>query len=298
MKYSLYEIPLIQGGVRKGIILTIEGKGIGEIAPLPDWSHETFDQALLAVKEYTESGVIQTWFPPSARFGIDMALLQITHPLEEEIAFTSRSLITERSPLEKQGEIKWKIGHLSPQEAINVVKKHLHKGLLISLDINRKWTLEETLLFCHSFQPSDFLYLEDPVPHFSELELFYQKSGFPYAVDYFLLSQPLERILSLKGLSHIVIKPMLHGGHKEVETLIDRLPPSISYSLTSSLETGIGIAHIIRLRHKLKSSASLGLDTLSLHAASLLKQPLDIGEGKLTPHFYHSMEVDDRYLFS
>ncbi len=255
-----YKLPTSIGIVREGLIVRlineIGQEGIGEIAPLPGRSIETFSEALAFTKKIRDRFLKQDFTPalflPSVMFGMEMALSSILFPMTKDIPF-------------KLYSNKLKLKNLNVKEAVNLCKKE--KGPL-RIDLNRKWDLAKTVEFCSHFHPADFLYVEDPVSVFTDLEKFYDQTGFPYAVDEYLSEHPLDRLLKLRGLSHLVIKPTLHGGLqrcKAIATEVNMIPCIFS----SCYETGIGLMHIAKIGALLNPNEPIGIDTHSIFQEQL-----------------------------
>lgn len=249
-----YKTRMRSGLIRKGLIVKGD-KHLGEIAPLPAWSTETYQEAKFYAEKYLkdlEKGDTNHYYPPSVLFGMDTALNRQNNPNIIEL------LQIGDTPTKK--EIKIKVPDITD---IMPIKELTDKGYTIRLDFNRAHSLKNVIAFCKHFKPNDFLYIEDPVPNFSDLIPFYEATGFPFALDEHLLYHPLERILPLPGLTHLIIKPTLHGGLKQCAALIKKgYPKKVTFS--SAYESSIGLNAIASLNTLLNHNAPLGIDTLKL----------------------------------
>ena len=225
MQIVQYRIPSARFGHREGLILQIDD-GIGEIAPLPGWSRETLQEAkdeLLAVLAHKKEPTL-----PSVRFGLFCALRPFS------FAPLSVPLCALHTPRPGCSTLKLKVGHLSIEDAIALVKKYVGKYHL-RIDCNRAWTFSQACAFAKHFKPTDFEYLEEPVHPFSDLVRFSLQTQFPIAVDESLRDSPYLEIPTLKAA---VVKPTLLGG-------VPKLPVPIV--LSSAYESSIGILLIARL---------------------------------------------------
>lgn len=274
MKYDLdsYAIPLTNGTVRQGVIVTIETDegefGMGEIAPLPGRSIETLDEAREMAIAYLEKKT--SFAPPSVLFGVSCAFT----PIREDLYFELTHLF---DPSWKEGKyLKVKLGDKTVNEAIALTESIVAKGIKPHLDFNSLWDIEDTITFCKHFSPDDFRYLEDPVRAFTQLESFYEKTGYFFALDEYLLHHPIERIISLKGLSHLIIKPTLWGGYEECKRLIEKAP-FCTPVFSSSYESAIGLMHIVRIAKLLSPNEPVGIDTFSCFTTNTLN--IDFSRG-------------------
>ena len=256
-----YQAPTSLGFIREGLIVRLvsnkDEEGIGEIAPLPERSHETLEEALHFTKELQKRFLLGDFspalFPPSVMFGMEMALSTLLFPLAEDVSF---KLYT--------GKLKLK--DLSVSDSIKLCKSQ--KGP-IRIDLNQKWDLAKTVEFCSHFTPSDFLYIEEPVSLFTDLEKFYDQTGFSYAVDEHLSTQPLERLLKLRGLSHLIIKPTLHGGLHQCKKIIEQAK-NAKCVLSSAYETTLGLMHIAAIASKLTPFEPIGISTHTIFQDPLI----------------------------
>jgi o-succinylbenzoate synthase len=254
-----YKLPLNTQNwkVREGLILSWNG-GWGEIAPLPGFSQETFEEAkeeVLSLLPNLESAKPTL---SSVRFGLSCASKPFPlHPICAPLCALG--------PRPGFPTIKLKLGHLNLDEAIALTRS-LYRQHRLRLDFNRCWDLESALAFASSFNPTDFEYLEEPLNDFEDLIRFSEETRFPIAVDESFLKFSWEKIPSLRA---IVIKPTVVGSIPEV-------PPHLDLILSSSYETGIGLIHIASSG---KSSKPLGLDTSNAFLEDLLTSPIDRSRG-------------------
>lgn len=238
---------------RKGLILQYND-GWGEIAPLPGFSKETFEEAKEEIFSLLSDLPLAKPKYPSVQFGIACAM----RPLKA----IKVPLCALDSPKPGCSTLKLKVGHLSIEEAVSLVKNYVgHYRLRI--DCNRRWSLTQALAFAAYFSPTDFEYFEEPVQTLEELFNFSKMTQFPIALDETFREEGLIKIPTLKA---VVIKPTLSG----------KLPAFSNLVLSSSYETSLGLLHIAHLATP--NSPPLGLDTIS---DDLLSPPLCIENGHL-----------------
>lgn len=243
---------------REGLILQYKD-GLGEIAPLPGWSREALSEALSETLSLLSDLPHAKAQLASVQFGISCALRPFS------LAPLRVPLCALHTPRPGCSSLKLKLGSLSPESAIQLVRPYLGRYRL-RLDVNRAWTLDQALQFASAFSPDDFDYLEEPVSSFSDLIQFSRLTHFPIAVDESLQDSPFLEVPTLKAA---IVKPTLLGK-------IPPLPPSLPLILSSSYESSLGILQIARLS---SSPLPQGLDTF---AEDLLVPPLQVEEGHLT----------------
>ena len=93
-----YEISLKNGGMREGFLinlLDVKGNSSwGDVAPLPNWSHEGLEECLLQINQMKDAILEVNWitrtflkdlmkfkFLPALLFGLESALLSLLIPL-------------------------------------------------------------------------------------------------------------------------------------------------------------------------------------------------------------------------
>ena len=240
---KLYEYSL----KRKGLIIQI-GDGWGEIAPLPGFSKETFEEAKQEALDVLFDKKTPTL--PSVIFGFSSAKRPLT-PVRVPLCALHK-------PHSGCKTLKLKLGHLSVDEAIKLVKEYIGKYSL-RLDFNQKWSLSQALSFARNFKKTDFEYLEEPVKEYEDLLYFSEETGFPIALD-----ESRKLVPTVKAL---VVKPTLWG----------EIPKSdIPIVLSSSYESSLGILQIAALSN---SNLPQGLDTFS---PDFINPPIRVEDGYLT----------------
>ena len=245
MRRTLYLYSrLLQGKVRKGFLLRLRdstGEGWGEVAPLPGFSSESLEEAL-------EDFRIQSYSLPSVQFGYYTALLDLCNPVK--LLFI---------PI----KIKTKVGHLTVDKALQVIKLTPH----MRIDVNRKWKLQEALYFAKHFPCVE--YFEEPLLPGEDAHLF----PHPVALDESLREE------SLPSYPHIVahvIKPTMHGFP------LPKVQEGIDFILSSSYETELGIYCIAKLTRYLSLPFKpMGLATCHLFEDSLFEETPYIKDNRL-----------------
>lgn len=253
-----YRLPSTRWGWREGLILHWNG-GWGEIAPLPGFSKETFQEAKEEILSLLPNLGSARPKHPSVQFALACASTPFDcSPLTVPLCALNQ-------PRPGFITLKLKLGHLPINQAIEVTKKYVGKYAL-RIDCNRKWTYEDALQFANAFEPSDFEYLEEPLNTFEDLIRFSETTKFPLAVDESIKEYPIFSLPSLKAL---VVKPTILG-------YIPVPPIGIDLVLSSAYETSLGLLQIAR--HAKPVPSAHGLDTLENH---LLEPKIQTHDGFL-----------------
>lgn len=272
--------------------LTDAGKtGYGEVAPLPGFSQESFDEAgeqlQQALALWASEGALKLDdLFPSVAFGISIAQMELAGGLPENGNYNVAPLCTgdpdELLPILShiQGEkvAKIKVGLYEPIRDGMLVNLFLESipDLSLRLDANRSWSPEEARKFASHVNPSyrqRIAFLEEPCKRPGESLAFAIDTGIAIAWDETLQHAVKEegfKLSELTGVKSLVIKPSLIGSIERCAALVKQAEKlGISSVISSSLESSLGLNQLARLAHWLTPSSVPGLDTLSLFASQL-----------------------------
>lgn len=279
-----YEIVLTYGQVRYGVLLQITDEkgniGTGDIAPLPNWSQETLEEALIEIEkkkeeilriEWKESGCLEDLkrlhLLPSVTFGLESALLSLLDPplpstvLKSALFMGSLEEILKQASLrKKEGYFfaKLKVGNLSFIEAKEAIFQ-LKDMFRLRIDVNRAWETKESLDFFTKFPINAFDYVEEPFKSPHDLHLFTHPLAVDESFPKDLSLGDLEKIPALKAL---IYKPTIQGGMIGCLSLLEwTRKRGIDLVLSSSFESEIGLAHIASMAHRLSLRAPIGIGT-------------------------------------
>jgi O-succinylbenzoate synthase len=248
--------------VRQGVWLHIEDEagnvGLGEIAPLPQVSCETLEQALdqlqvisdnLVRREFSDAtdwidtcfdGATEGQPAPSVQCGVDMALRTLAWSREGTLnTLPGRSVQLNGLAMGDDVEIldqvarlldagysciKVKVGrHPLAQDIrrIQSVKEIIAGRATLRLDANRAWFLDEALRFAHEVGNDRVEYIEEPVVGRDEQIEFHRRTGMPLALDESLGPTLAPSRLELTGVAALILKPTALGGLRRVEAFMN-----------------------------------------------------------------------------
>lgn len=264
----------MQGFQRQGFLLTSidTPHKIAEVSPLPKFSKESLLEVAQELSRPLGSSL------PSIQFGTCSLLSKTTpqdsYPINALLSGPFEE-ISKKIPLAlNYPRVKLKIGDLTFDEAHLLIKRLIDK-VPLSLDINRKWSLEKALFFFSNYPKDAFEYIEEPVQDPKDLALFFHNT----ALDETLIDH--QEIPHFPWIKAWIFKPMLLGNRLEplleLAQKRDLLP-----ILSSCYETGIGIYHLCNLKEQYPLfSPILGVDTYRNIKKDLLKYPHAIENGSI-----------------
>ncbi len=270
------------------IITTYDGtRGIGEIAPLPEFGGETLVDACTSFSRETTGLRTRTleraWeklssLSPAAACGLEFALLDLQGKRDE---CTASTLLTQEPPrtavpvnaligaqsvedafisalVAKQRGflcVKLKVGNAGNLEQeierIAAVREALGPAIHLRLDANEAWTREEANAILPRCVPYKIQYVEQPLQRNDLLGMqqLRRMLSLPIAADEAVHDvESARRILRYGAADVLVLKPQLAGGLHACRSIIDEATQrGIQCVLTTSIESGISLAATLHL---------------------------------------------------
>lgn len=294
-----YSLPMEAGVVlrnqrlktRDGLLIHLqqgERQGWGEIAPLPEFSEETLEQAQEALLNW-----VQVWLAgddtaakewPSVAFGTSCALAELTGQLPLQADYRKAPLCTGDpdelfdllSALPGEKVAKVKVGLYEAVRdgmVVNVLLEAL-PDLKLRLDANRSWTRAKADGFAKYVNPEwrdRIAFLEEPCKTRDESRDFAQATGIAIAWDESVREADFV-VQAEPGVAAIVIKPTLVGSLARCRELVTQAHQAgLVAVISSSIESSLGLTQLARIAHWLTPATVPGLDTLNLMQAQLLR---------------------------
>ena len=279
-----YKNPMTKGLVRLGVLINIidekGNEGWGEIAPLPKWSKETLEDSLHSLSLEQDKIIKTEWkatncldnlallkILPSALFGLESALLSIVSPLPQyEVEICSLLIGSKEEILKKAAIIytkgvkfvKLKVSQMTFKEAFDCINQ-LKNKFRLRIDVNCAWETKASLLFFSQFPLDTFDYVEEPFQNPQDLTQFLH----PLAIDEsFPNNLSLKELELLPTLKAIVYKPTIQGGLTAGLPLYEWAHKNkISFVLSSSFESDLGLSCIASMAHRLGLVDPIGIGT-------------------------------------
>lgn len=280
---------------REGLLLRVccSGEGWGEIAPLPEFSLESLDQAQQQtidwMQKWCETRCDAPKLPltevyPSVAFGISMAMAEMKGRLGETGNYHIAPLCCGDpdelyEPLSQmQGEkvAKIKVGMYEANRDGLIADMLLDAipDLHLRLDANRSWTLAKAEQFAKYVKPEHrdrIQFLEEPCKTRDESRAFAQQSGIAIAWDE-SVREPDFVVQAEPNVAAIVIKPTLVGSLEKCVELIEQAHRlGLKAVISSSLESSLGLTQLARMAQQYTPNVLPGLDTLDLMDYQILR---------------------------
>lgn len=297
-KLYQYQLPMDSGVIlrsqrlvnRDGWIVELkdgECTGYGEIAPLPEFSHETAEQAGEQAKALLAQWVAgEAWdlesAMPSVAFGLSMAAMTLAGELPEDgnyqvaplCAGDPDDLVIALNEMEGEKVAKIKVGMYEAVRDGMVANMFIEAipGVRLRLDANRQWTPLKAQQFAKYVKPEHrggIAFLEEPCMNPADSLAFAQETGISIAWDETVRDEGFE-VKAEPGVAAIVIKPTLVGS---VARCIDLIAQAQAVGLvavvSSSMESSLGLNQLARLAAWQTPGVIPGLDTMQLFMAQL-----------------------------
>jgi len=276
---------------RQGLLVKLvtgQGEGWGEIAPLPLFSQETLADAQQHATQWLEGWCAGTEPAestlPSVAFGVSCAQAELEGRLPAAGTYRGATLCSgdpdalfERLRGQEQPLAKMKVGLYEAVRdgmQVNLLLEALPQ-LSLRLDANRSWTLEKAMKFARYVAPelgTRIAYIEEPCRTAEESVIFSQRTGIALAWDESLREDP-ALLCAGPELKAVIVKPTLTGSLQRVQQQVARAQQlGLTPVIGSSLESSLGLTQLARTAHRMTPGVLPGLDTLPLMQQQLLRR--------------------------
>ncbi|QEH12334.1 o-succinylbenzoate synthase [Histophilus somni] len=304
---------------REGLLVQINCgsfEGWGEIAPLPEFSQETLeqakDQAIQWLKKWVQArsanqSLSLKGLYPSVAFGLSCALAEMKGELEQEGSYQVAPLCygdpdelydaLNQMQGEKVAKIKVGMYEANRDGMIADMLLEAIPDLYLRLDANRNWTLAKAQLFAKYVKPEHrkrIQFLEEPCKTQEDSRQFAQDTGIALAWDESIREKGFQ-LEKEPHLAAIVIKPTLTGSLQDCAKLIEQAHQlGIKAVISSSIESSLGLTQLARIAKQYTPNVTPGLDTLSLMDYQILRswQGSDLPLLDLNSEFIKKIEIE------
>lgn len=294
--------------------------GVGEAAPLPGFSRETAEQALLQLQalpgrlqqplpldfEEMITAVDMAELAPSVRFALETALITIAarwqHRSISEIlggkptdsvalngllAGSQAEMLAKLPDLLKTGyrTLKIKVGQTdvdSDIKRVRAIAERLPQDVNLRLDANRSWDEADAVHFVQNLQTDKIEYIEEPLSNPCNLADFATMCPFPIALDESLTELKPNEAPNGSHIAAIVLKPTLLGGIQRTMALARQAQRNdVKAVLSSSFESAWGIWILGHLAGAVDPDCAAGLETFSWFSRQLVRPAVTVRQGRL-----------------
>ncbi|TNH04757.1 o-succinylbenzoate synthase [Testudinibacter sp. TR-2022] len=281
---------------REGLLVQVkcgQHEGWGEIAPLPEFSVETLEQAqvqtALWLRQWDEARscnqkLVLDGLYPSVAFGLSCALAEMKGELGEEGNYQAAPLCygdpdelyqqLDQMPGEKVAKVKVGLYEANRDGLITDMLLEAVPDLKLRLDANRSWTPAKAQQFAKYVKPEHrarIQFLEEPCKTRDESRQFAAETGIAIAWDESVREADFV-VQAEPHLTAIVIKPSLVGSLQRCIELIQQAQQQgIMAVISSSIESSFGLTQLARIAQQYTPNVIPGLDTLDLMDFQLIR---------------------------
>ncbi|KAE9530215.1 o-succinylbenzoate synthase [Testudinibacter aquarius] len=282
---------------REGLLVQVkcgQHEGWGEIAPLPEFSVETLEQAqaqtALWLQQWDETRsrnqkLALDGLHPSVQFGLSCALAEMKGLLGEEGNYQAAPLCygdpdelyqqLDQMPGEKVAKVKVGLYEANRDGLIADMLLEAVPDLKLRLDANRSWTPAKAQQFAKYVKPEHrarIQFLEEPCKTRDESRQFAVETGIAIAWDESVREADFV-VQAEPHLAAIVIKPTLVGSLQRCVDLIQQAQQQgIMAVISSSIESSFGLTQLARIAQQYTPDVIPGLDTLDLMDFQLIRR--------------------------
>ena len=292
-------------------------EGWGEAAPLPNFSPESLEDAIEQLRATAPelpgheipTNPLQTdnvpflqltGLAPSARFGLEVALLNLwaasrgeavpnllaNDPAETVytnglISGSIEKTLAEARSMAEEGYrcVKLKVGRREVPEDVDMVRgvrEVVGEGVSLRLDANRAWGFEKAVEFARGISGVKIEYVEEPLAEPGRLSDLAREWGLPVALDESLVGMAPEDLGRHPYARAVVLKPTLLGGVSRALRLAEGAKSMGAAAVVSaSYEGGVGMGALVALAAAVGEEPA-GLDTYRALAEDVVEVPLGL----------------------
>jgi len=281
---------------REGLLVQVkcnDNEGWGEIAPLPEFSQETLEQAQAQAIDWLKRWDIARsqneklpleGLYPSVAFGLSCALAEMQGKLGIEGNYHTAplcygdpdELYDELNQMAWEKVAKVKVGLYEANRDGLIVDMLLEAipDLTLRLDANRSWTPAKAQLFAKYVKPqhrSRIQFIEEPCKTQVESRQFAQETGIALAWDESTREAGFE-VKKEPNLTALVIKPTLVGSLERCVEMINQAhAQGLKVVISSSIESSFGLTQLARIAKQYTPNMTPGLDTLDLMSMQVVR---------------------------
>ena len=255
---------------------------LGEIAPLPGFSHETLTEcegyllALLRNSTIDRQSLSALKKLPSIQFALHCLLQNIpwkttsnsTHDQQKTwlLQGNPAAIIQRYEALNCPTLVKLKVARLAIQTEIQLFKELIHRNPAIrfKLDANQQWDNSSYCFFLQNIDSHYIDYIEEPTRSMADNIAIAKQFNCAIALDESLLALPTIPIDN--SIKTLVLKPTLLGDPQRIDYLLNHAQQNkLQVMMSASFESPLALNQLRHLaeqwRKQTQLNIGLGLDT-------------------------------------
>lgn len=142
---------------------------------------------------------------------------------------------------------------------VEAVQSVIGPAVLLRLDANRGWGLNEALAFEKNIDPNGIEFIEEPLNDVNDLQRLSQETPVPIALDESLFRFDPQRLTFFEHVKFLVLKPMVLGGIvKTLDWIAQAQSQGKSVVISSAFESAAGRLMLANLAMLTERAAGLG----------------------------------------
>ena len=292
--------------------------GLGDIAPLPEFVTADVEACLRSIEDvaprlvgYDVGGVMCAFdaaLPNVALAPLRCAIESACMDVEAQSVGTSVAALLAASPADAVAVnaiaaderkaasaaaagyrcIKFKVGAATMAEdlaQVAAVRRAIGSDVALRLDANGAWSEGEAIAFLTAIEPSGIEFVEQPIAagDSGALRRVREAVAVPLAADEDVTSvEAARRVIEASAADVIVVKPAVVGGLRLAIEIIEMATASgAGVVVTSTMESGVGVAGALHVAAASRSTYACGLATLELLVDDLVSGGLAVAEGAM-----------------
>lgn len=237
------------------------------IACKQSWAKTGIPENLIPLKDGFEKWLGEKKYYPSVRYGMELAMLNLianqqgksladllgekpreTVALNGLLAGTLNEMDAQLVRLVEEGfrRIKIKVARKAVAEEIQFVQdvnRRLPENVMIRLDANRRWALQDAIAFGKGVADCRIEYIEEPISSPAAIPEFYNACKLPVALDESLDDCPVDKIPWSPAIRALVLKPSVIGSiEKTIQLGRMAMERNVLSVISCVFYSGVGLA--------------------------------------------------------
>ena len=163
------------------------------------------------------------------------------------------------------------------------LKMNLGDDIILRIDANGKWKLEEAVKYLSKLEDLNLEYAEQPVNSLDEFIKLKNETSVPLATDESIRTKKAaDDFINKNAVDYLILKPMIIGGLlPTLEIIILAEKNNITPVITSSFESAVGKANAVIAAASVKKEIAHGLALNDYFKNDLITDPFPVKDSKI-----------------